>query len=235
MTGRRLLVGVAVLVLVGAACGDDAVGESAVEQSPVETSQPVAADPDEGSETTTTPVGSSTTAVPTPPTTAGSFPAIAALTSGRGDDGSLEIGIWFSSNPFRRDDVRLLVGTDSDGSFPGVGNPVPHIDGWLEVADAGVSVVDGGTTIAAEATGGLDDWLSWTGPGPVVWVYFLGNVPVRAGTVWVVLEVGGSILTGGIAGAPFGDGCSFHTAGVQLGAVPGDVPDFGAPCRYPFG
>ncbi|MEE8497093.1 MAG: hypothetical protein V3S62_01010 [Acidimicrobiia bacterium] len=234
MTGKRLMVVLSVLALVGAACGDDAVGEPAVEQSPVETSQPVAPDPDEGSETTTA-VAVSTTAVPTPPTPVASVPAIAALTSGRGDDGSLEIGIWFSSNPFGRDDVRLLVGTDSDGSFPGVGSPVPHIDGWVEVADAGVSVVDGGITIAADATGGLDDWLSWTGPGPVVWVYFLGNVPVRAGTVWVVLEVDGSILTGGIAGAPFGDGCSFHTAGVQLGSVPGDVPDFGTPCRYPLG
>ena len=231
MTGRRLLVVVAVLLLGGAACGDDAIGEPPVEQSSVDASQP-APDPIAGGETSTTPVGSSTTVVPT---TAASAPAIAALTSGRGDDGSLEIGIWFSSNPFGGDGVRLLVGTDSDGSFPGVGNPVPHIDGWFEVADVGVSVVDGGTTIAADATGGLDDWLSWTGPGPVVWVYFLGNVPVRAGTVWVVLEVGGSLVTGGVAGAPFGDGCSFHTAGIQLGSVPGDVPDFGIPCRYPLG
>ncbi len=235
MTGKRLMVVLTVLALVGAACGDDSGGEAVGQQSSVATSQPAAADPNSGGETTTTAVGVSTTAVPTPPTTVASVPAIAALTSGRGDDGSLEIGIWFSSNPFEEDDVRLLVGTDSDGSFPGVGSPVPHIDGWVEVADAGVSVVDGGTTIAADTTGGLDDWLSWTGPGPVVWVYFLGNVPVRAGTVWVVLEVGGSILTGGIAGAPFGDGCSFHAAGVQIGSVPGDVPDFGTPCRYPLG
>ena len=235
MTGRRLLAVLAALALVGAACSDDAGGESVVEQSSVETSQTAAADPNAGGETTTTPVGSATTAAPTPPTAAASAPAIAALTSGRGDDGSLEIGIWFSSSPFGEDDVRLLVGTDSDGSFPGTGDPVPHIDGWAEVADAGVSVVDGGTTIAADATGGLDDWLSWTGPGPVVWVYFLGNVPVRAGTVWVVLEIDGAVVVGGVAGAPFGDGCSFHAAGIDLGSVPGDVPDFGTPCRYPLG
>jgi len=231
MRHRRLKGALTVLVLVGAACGGAGESESVAEQSSVETSQP-AAEPTAGGETTTTPVGSSTTVVPT---AAASAPAIAALTSGRGDDGSLEIGIWFSSDPFGGDGVRLLVGTDSDGSFPGVGNPVPHIDGWFEFADAGVSLVDGETTIATDGTGGLDDWLSWTGPSPVVWVYFLGNVPVRAGTVWVVLEVGGSLMTGGVAGAPFGDGCSFHTAGIQLGSVPGDVPDFGVPCRYPMG
>ena len=235
MTGRRLLVVVTALVLVGAACGDGAVGGSAIEPSSVETSVPAAADPNAGGEATTTAVGSSTTAVSTPPPTAVSAPAVAALTSGRGDDGSFEIGIWFSSNPFGEGDVRLLIGTDSDGSYPGVGNPVPHIDGWAEVTNSGISVVDGGTTIAADATGGLDDWLSWTGPGEVVRVYFLGNVPVRAGTVWVVLEVDGSIVTGGIAGAPFGDGCSFHDAGIDFGSVPGDVPDFGTPCRYPLG
>jgi len=221
------------LALIAAACGGDSVDDTVVDPPPTETSVTSAPAPSSAqSDTTTSSVESTTSTLP--PTATGP-PGIAALTSGRGDDGSLEIGVWFSSSPFEAGDVRLMIGTDSDGSYPGTGDPVPHIDGWAEISNAGVSLLEGGLTVADESTGDLNEWLSWTGPGRVVWVYFIGNIPVRAGTVWVALEIDGVIAATGVAGASFGDGCSFHTAGVDLGPVPGDVADAGLPCRYPFG
>ncbi len=232
MAVRRHLAGLIVLALVAAACGDDAGEATVAESAPIETlvateAAPVQSDAPTSSAAPTTPT--------LPATPATGPPGIAALTSGRGDDGSLEIGVWFNSNPFEDDTARLLVGTDADGSYPGTGDPVPHIDGWAELADGAVSLLDGGNAIADETTGDLDDWLSWTGPGQLVWVYFIGNVPVRAGTVWIALEIDGEVAAAGVAGAPFGDGCSYHSAGMDLGPLRGDVPDFGAPCRYPLG
>jgi len=221
--GRQLLAVFVLSALVLAACGGGA-DEAAVDTTP-ETSTTTSSVP------TTAPATAPPT-TSTAPTTLGA-PAVAALSSGRGDDGSLEVGVWFSSDPFEAGDVRLIVGTDSDGSFPGVGDPVPHIDGWAEVTEGDITILEGGTPVADDAT--VNEWLSWTGPGHVVWVYFIQTVPVRAGTVWVVLEFDGEAGTGGVAGAPFGEGCSFHSAGVDLGQVPGDVPDFGTPCRYPLG
>jgi hypothetical protein len=172
-----------------------------------------------------------TTAAPIPQ----GIPGVAALISGRGDDGSLEVGIWFGSNPFTAASTRIRVGTDSDDSYPGVGDPVPHMDGWLDIDSDGMALIDGGTLVADSTTGGLDTLVSWTGPGETQWVYFIGTVPVRAGTVWVVVEVDGSTPVGGVAGAPLGAPCSYHAAGIDLGAVPGDTPNPGTPCRYPTG
>lgn len=168
-----------------------------------------------------------------PTTTTGIAPGVAALTSGRGDDGSLEVGIWFNSDPFAAGLLRLRVGTDSDDSYPGVGDPEPHIDAWAEVSAEGVVLSDGGTVVADDLGGGLGEWLTWTGPGRTVWFYFIGNVPVRAGSVWVVAEINGAAGVGSIAGAPMGEGCSYHGSGIDLGDVPGDVPQPGSPCRYP--
>jgi len=231
MTTRRLRAGLVLLALGAAACGSGDGDEAAADPIPAETSVTSGTSPSRSDSTTSS--AATTSTLPAAPV--GSPPGIAALTSGRGDDGSLEIGIWFSSSPFDAGDVRLIVGMDSDGSYPGLGDPIPYIDGWTEIAGDGVSVLDGGTVVADETTGDLNEWLSWSGPGRVVWVYFIQNVPVRAGTVWVALEIDGELVAAGVAGAPFGEGCSFHSAGVDPGQVPGDVSDFGVPCRYPLG
>jgi len=132
--------------------------------------------------------------------------------------------------------VRLMIGTDSDDSFPGVGDPLLHLDGWIEISASDLVLMNGATIVGTESDGGLTELFSWTGPGPVIWAYFFGNVPVRAGTVWVALEIAGEIVPLGLAGTNLGDGCSYQAAGVVVDVpVPGDVPDFGAACRYPVG
>ncbi len=163
MTTRRFVVGLAVMALVATACGDGAadqsvVGPASAEISPTGLTSSVL---DPSSTTTTTSAALTTSAPP-----AAARPEIAALTSGRGDDESLEIGVWFSSNPFEAGDVRLLIGTDSDESYPGAGDPVLHIDGWATVVDDGIVLIDDGTVIADDAT--INEWLSWTGPGELV-------------------------------------------------------------------
>jgi hypothetical protein len=181
-----------------------------------------------------------TTALPAEPATsveaasapAQAIPGVASLTSGRGDDGSLEVGVWFASDPFTSGDYRVRVGTDSDDSYPGVGDPTPHVDGWAEVMPGGV-VLREGATVVADQVAGLGDWFSWTGPGRTAWFYFIGNVPVRAGTLWVMVEVDGKTPVGGVAGAPVGEACSYHGSGLDLGSVPGDIPQPGRICRYP--
>ena len=223
-----LRAGVALVVILSVACG----GRTPAADRPAPTTIPSSGN---GSGVVTTaPVLQPAEAQPMS-TAIARLPAIAAVTSGRGDDASLEVGIWFTSDPFAAGDARVLVGADTDESFPGVGDPVGHLDGWAEITSAGVTLFEEGAVVAAEALGTLDEWMSWTGPGPVVWVYFFRNVPPRAGTIWVVLEVDGEIVAGGAAGAPFGTGCSYRSAGVDLGPVAGDVPDLGAPCRYPLG
>jgi hypothetical protein len=224
----------AILALAVVGCGSEPGGDAAVESEATAPVAPTAA----VSESATSPPSTAT-----PPSTVSSTssspvagpPSVAALTSGRGDDGSLEIGIWFAADPFRDGGARLLVGTDSDESYPGTGDPRPHIDGWVEITDADMVLIDDGVTVVHNATGEISEWISWTGPDRVIWIYFIGNVPVRAGTVWVALQVDGDVVTAGIAGAPFGSGCSFRAAGVDIAPVGGDVPDFGAPCRYPLG
>jgi len=227
---NRVGVGAMVLAFAVIGCGSDEGGDAAVEADPPASTVAEA-------EPTTSQAAANSTLTVAPTTTPGTTgpPSVAALTSGRGDDGSLEIGIWFAADPFGEDSARLLVGTDADESYPGTGAPRPHIDGWVEITVAGVSLVDDGVTIVDSATGGVSDWVSWTGPDRVTWIYFLGNVPVRGGTVWVALEVDGDVAPAGLAGAPFGSGCSYRAAGVDVDPAGADVPDFGAPCRYPLG
>jgi hypothetical protein len=155
------------------------------------------------------------------------------MSSGRGDDGSLEVGVWFGSDPFASGSARIRIGTDADDSYPGVGNPLPHIDAWAELSIDGVTLIDAGAVVADQGSGDIADWVSWTGPGRSMFVYFLQTVPVRAGTVWVILDIDGTQPVGGMASAPLAERCSYQSAGIDLGPVPGDVPDFGTPCRYP--
>lgn len=217
---RNPIAALCCLVLVVAACGGDPATPSAG-TSAATTVQTVA--------TESTPAS---VAAPAQTTTPAAVPGVAALTSGRGDDGSLEVGIWLAADPFDGD-LSVIVGTDSDDSYPGVGDPVPHIDGWLEIGVAGVSLLDDGAVVTDDAAADFPEWVSWTGPGRTFWIYFLQTVPVRAGTMWVVVEVGGTTTTGMVAGAPVGESCSYHGSGVDLGAVPGDVPQMTGPCRYP--
>ena len=222
-----------VLALAVVGCGSDKRGDSAVESdSPLPTA---AVETDSATSLATADSTSTSTVAPTTTTGVTGPPSVVALTSGRGDDGSLEIGIWFATDPFRDTSALLLVGTDADGSYPGTGDPRPHIDGWAEITDSGVVVVDDGVAIVDNVTGEASDWISWTGPDRVTWIYFLGNVPVRGGTVWVALEVDGDVVPAGLAGAPFGSGCSYRAAGVDVDPAGGNIPDFGAPCRYPLG
>lgn len=228
---NRVGVGAVVLAFAVIGCGSDQVGDAAVESDPT---TPVVATEAEPTTSLATADSTSTVVPATTPGVTGP-PSVVALTSGRGDDGSLEIGIWFATDPFGDTSARLLVGTDADESYPGTGDPRPHIDGWVEITDSGVVLVDDGVAVVDSATGEVSDWFSWTGPDRVTWIYFLGNVPVRGGTVWVALEVDGDVVAAGLAGAPFGSGCSYRAAGVDVDPAGGDIPDFGAPCRYPLG
>jgi hypothetical protein len=178
-------------------------------------------------EATTTTVAATTSS-----SVAAVAPGVAALSSGRGDDGSLEVGVWFASDPFATGDVRLLIGTDADDSYPGTGDPRTHIDGWVEITEE-IGLFDAGSMVATGED--VSSLFSWTGPNRQAWFYFIGNVPTRAGTVWVVVEVDGALVTGGVAGAPFDVACSYQSAGVDFGPVPSDLPDYGTPCRYPLG
>lgn len=230
---NRVGFGAVVLALAAIGCGTDEGGDAAVESDPPAPTAVAATEP--ATSLATADSTSTSTVAPTATPGVTGPPSVVALTSGRGDDGSLEIGIWFATDPFRDPSARLLVGTDADESYPGTGDPRQHIDGWAEITDSGVVVVDDGVAIADSASGEVSDWFSWTGPDRVTWIYFLGNVPVRGGTVWVTLEVDGDVVAAGLAGAPFGSGCSYRAAGVDVDLVGGDIPDFGSPCRYPLG
>lgn len=215
----RRLGAVLFLTLVVSACGGDA-GSSTT--------------------TTTTPAPASTsstsppTSVATPQeTVAPAPPAVVSLTSGRGDDDSLEVGVWFASDPFSFGDHRVVVGVDADESFPGTGDPLPHLDGLLEITPDGATMFEGSTVIGSGSD--LGPLVSWGYAEGVLRVFFIGTVPPKAGTVWVIVETGGVVVTGGAAGTPFGTACSYHDAGLGLPPVGGDVPDPGTPCRYPLG
>jgi hypothetical protein len=219
---RRVMI---LMVLLVAACGGAASdgADSSAEAPEATVAQP--------SETTAT-TGAAESELTTTTSAVVVAPGVAALTSGRGDDGSLEVGVWFAADPFEAGDVRLLIGTDSDESYPGTGDPRTHLDGWIEIAD-GIGLFDAGTAVATGDD--LSALFSWTGPSRQAWFYFIGNIPVRAGTVWVIVEVDGSSVTGGVAGTPLGVSCSYQAAGVDFGPAPTDLPDNGAPCRYPLG
>lgn len=227
---KRVTSGTLVMTVLLAACGGSASdGDPTAATVTAEVAPPATAP----AAASTAPAAEAPIAEPAAP--APESPAVAALSSGRGDDGSLEVGIWFTTDPFVAGDARVLVGADSDGSFPGSGDPVPHLDGWVEITSDGVALFDNGVIVADDTQGDLGEWLAWTGPSAAGFVYFFGNVPTRAGTIWIVIEIDGKIAPGGVAGAPFGTACSYRSAGVEIGPVASDVPDPGVPCRYPLG
>lgn len=230
--GRRAVVMIA-LSLVGVACGGPASPASSVAEPPATAEAPGDTGPAPSAVDTAAPD-------PEPPATTdetapSSSRGVAAIAAGRGDDGSLEVAIWFASDPFGDPSARLVVGTDSDDSYPGVGDPTADLDGWIEIDATGIALFDGGEAVADEESGGLSDRFSWTGPGRVVRLYFIGTVPTRAGTLWVSIETGARAIPGAIGGVAVGAECSYRGGGVDLGSVPGDTPDPGVSCRYPLG
>lgn len=167
----------------------------------------------------------STTAPPAP--TEPSGPVVLALSTGRGDDGSMEVVAWLGSDPFIVG-TRLVVGTDSDDSYPGTGDPEPHLDGRLEVHDGSAVLFDGEGVVAEDE--GLSELVSWAYSGGVLRVFFIGDIPTRGGWVWVIVDGNTDPAAGGTAGVSFGDACSYHGSGLDLS---GAVENAGRPCRYP--
>lgn len=157
-------------------------------------------------------------------------PSVMALSTGRGDDGSMEIVAWLGADPFAGDH-RIVVGTDADDSFPGVGDPAPHLDAFAEM-DGGVArMVDGPETVASGAA--AQEWVSWGWSEGVLRVFFIQASPARSGTVWLIVEPPDGAVVGGTAGVPFGESCSYHGSGIPIEAS--GIPDEGSPCRYPMG
>lgn len=202
-----------VLLVALAACGGEAVPD---------TTEPAI---------TTTSVPTATTGAP-PSTSPAPEPAVLALSSGRGDDASLEITVWLGADPRAIEGHRVVVGVDADDSYAGVGDPFLDLDGHLEITASGAALFDAGAPIATGAD--LGEHVSWGYAEGILRVFFIGAVPARAGTVWVMVESGGEPVALGVAGAPFGSACSFHASGLVADA-PTAIPDAGTACRYPLG
>lgn len=196
-----------------------------------------------GGEAATAPTtGSSSTAPPTTSlgaasttttvTTAPSAPSVLALSSGRGDDASFEVAVWFGADPFAADDFRVVVGADVDDDHPGIGDPFPYLDGHLELTSDGAALAVGTDVLASGD--GLRDLVSWVWSDGVLRVYFIDTTPARGGTTWVLVEIDGESVIAGTAGAPFGTSCSYHGSGLDLSDTIG-IPNAGSPCRYPSG
>lgn len=158
-----------------------------------------------------------------------------AVVTGRGDDGSVEITVWFSSEPVA-EDVPLIVGIDSDDSYPGTGDVRSHLDGHAEFS-AGpggveVTLVSEGEVVAAPGVGFTESWLSWVAQDEVLRLFFVQDLTTRSGSVWVVSGNQGETSLG-TAGVPFGESCSYRGSGVSVEEPPGGVPDAPRTCRYP--
>ena len=177
----------------------------------------------------TTAVSTTTTTAPTTTTTPVA-PSILAMASGRGDDGSLEAAVWLAADPFAEANHRVVIGTDADESYPGVGDPLPHLDGRLEITDERAALYDGSEEVASGEA--LREAATWALAGDgALRVFFIGTVPIRAGMLWVIVEVDDQPVPGGVAGVPVGERCSHHGSGMGIDSDT-SVPDSGTPCRY---
>jgi len=183
-----------------------------------------------GAATTTTPP-----TVPVTTTDPASSPSVLAIVSGRGDDGSLEVTIWFDTDPFAAG-ARLIVGIDADDSYPGVGEVLPHLDGYalLVPTAAGVdlTVSSEGEVVAGPGIGVTDQWVSWASQEEIIRIFIVQDVTTRAGSVWVVARVGDTASALGVAGVPLGESCSHVGSGVPVTEPPGGVPNAGRTCTY---
>jgi hypothetical protein len=190
-----------------------------------------------GGTTTTTPttIPATTTAATTSTTAAASMPSVLAIVSGRGDDGSLEVSVWFDTDPFAAG-ATLIVGFDADDSYTGVGDVLSHLDGFalFTPTNAGVDLTVNaeGEVVAGPGLGVTDRWVSWGSEGDILRIFFVRDVTTRAGTVWVMASVGDTASALGVAGVLLGESCSHAGSGVAVVEPPGGVPDAGRTCTY---
>ncbi|MDP2623489.1 MAG: hypothetical protein Q8Q29_06815 [Actinomycetota bacterium] len=205
----RLRAAVLVLLFVLPACGDDAAVSSTA--------------------STTTPAEPTTVARPS------GLPAVLSVVSGRGDDGTIEVAVWFDSNPLVPGAV-LIVGIDADDSYTGAGDVRSHLDGFAlftpRATAVDVSVSSGGEVVADPITGDSEEWVSWGIEDEILRVFFVRDVATRSGTVWVLIAVGDESSPLGTAGVPLGDGCSHVGSGFEIAEPPGGVPDEELTCLY---
>lgn len=202
----------AALLLLAACGGDDATTTTA----------PFSA-------TTVTTVAATTTTTRPP-----DGPSVLAVVTGRGDDGSLEITVWFDAEPLV-EGAALIVGIDSDDSYPGSGDVGGHLDGYAEFmatsSGVGVTLVSEGEVVAAPGVGLTESWLSWVAQDEVLRLFLVQDLTTRSGSVWVVVGDAASPL--GTAGVSLGESCSYRGSGVLVEEPPGGVPDAPRTCRYP--
>lgn len=210
---RRAVAG---LVLLVAACGGGDTAPTTVLPS---SEAPASSSASTDATTTTTTVASTTAAAP----------AVLSLSSGRGDDDTFEVTIWFAADPFAADDYRVVVGADVDLAYPGVGDPFTFLNGHLELTPNGAALMLADEVLAEGDA--INELVSWGLSENVLRVFFIETTPARGGTTWVIVENDGERVEFGTAGAPFGTACSYHSAGLDLGVS--GVPDAGTACRYP--
>lgn len=192
---------------------------------------------DDATTTTTAPVSSTrvtTVAETTTPTRPPEAASVLAVVTGRGDDGSLEITVWFDAEPLV-EGAALIVGIDSDDSYPGSGDVGAHLEGYAEFvatsSGVGVTLVSEGEIVAAPGIGLTESWLSWVAEDEVLRLFLVQDLTIRSGSVWVVVGDAASPL--GTAGVPFGESCSYRGSGVLVEEPPGGVPDAQRTCLYP--
>jgi len=205
------------MFLVVAGCGDDGGASTTGSMS-----------------TTTSAVTTTAAAATTTSTTPEDPAAVLAVVSGRGDDGSVEIAVWFDRDPLLTGST-LIVGFDSDDSYPGTGDVRPHLDGYalLTVGSAvDVTLVSEGEVVAAPGVGVAESWLSWAAQGEVFRAFFVRDLTTRSGSVWVLAARGDASSPLGVAGVPFGESCSYRGSGVPADEPPGGIPDAERTCLY---
>ena len=185
--------------------------------------------------TTPTTIPVTTTAATTSTNAAASMPSVLAIVSGRGDDGSLEVSVWFDTAPFAAG-ATLIVGFDADDSYTGVGDVLPHLDGFamFTPTSSGVDLTVNaeGEVVAGPGLGVTDRWVSWGSEGDILRIFFVRDVATRAGTVWVLARVDDTASALGVAGVPLGESCSHAGSGVAVVEPPAGVPDAGRTCTY---
>jgi hypothetical protein len=168
-----------------------------------------------------------TTIAPAATTVAATAPAmVLAVLSGRGDDGSFEVAVYFAHAP---GDERIVVGIDADDSYRGSGDPSGDLEGWVEFGDL-IVVGSEGAVVAGGSGPSVGEWMSWGVEGTTLRLFLIRDVAPVAGTLWVV--VGDGSAPGSIAGVVTGEGCSARGSDLPV-VVIGDFPDPGVPCRYP--
>jgi len=194
------------------------------------------ADADTTATSPPTPTTATSTTIPPTTPSAPESPDILAVVTGRGDDGSLEIGVWFDDDPLATGNM-LVVGIDSDDSYPGAGDIRAHLDGSaLFTAGASgveVTLVSEGEVVAAPGIGLVESWLSWAAQDVVLRLFFVEDLTTRSGSVWVIATRGDTGSPLGTAGVPLGESCSYRGAGVPVDEPAGGVPDAPRTCRYP--